>query len=103
MCIKLYQECLFQERHGKWIKDKRTVFFIGSLIFYRFNKTSIKENKGLGTSWEQKMKVKKDRGQLLSKIKEITDAKQLKREKLIKLLKERRARKKLNEFKSSSF
>jgi len=103
MYIKLYQECQFQERHGKPKKDKRTVIFIDSLTFLSFNKTSIKENKGLGTSWEQKMKVKKDRGQLLSKIKEITDAKTLKRDKLIKLLKERRARKKLNEFKSSSF
>jgi len=49
------------------------------------------------------MNKKKERGKLLAKVKEITDAKNDKREKLIKRLKVRRERKKLNEFKSSSF
>ena len=66
-------------------------------------RTQDQVNEGLKSSWEAKMKLKKERQGLLAKQQQLRDKRDAKRDKLKKILKKRRERKKLNEFKSSQY
>ena len=59
------------------------------------------ENKGTSTTWEAKMRQKKEKIKLQKKIAELRGKSEAKKKKLGKIIRERREKKKLNEFKAS--